>query len=109
MDNDIIVVGATNRPELLDAALTRPGRFDKIIHVPPPDEASRLEILKVATASMPLAQDVNLHNIAKLTGGFSGAEIENLCQEAALKAMTKSGLDRVENVCQSDFEIKIRN
>jgi len=104
LDNDVIVVGATNRPELLDAALMRPGRFDKIIFVPPPGEKSRLEILKVATASTPLNSDVNLEEIASETEGFSGADLDNLVKEAALEAMTKAGLDNVETVAKTDFE-----
>ena len=108
LDNDVIVVGATNRPELLDAALMRPGRFDKIIFVPPPGEKSRLEILKVATASTPLNSDVNLEEIASETEGFSGADLDNLVKEAALEAMTKAGLDNVETVAKTDFKFILK-
>lgn len=104
LDNDVIVVGATNRPELLDAALMRPGRFDKIIYVPLPDETSRLEILRVATAAMPLSLDVDLNDIASRTEGFSGADLDNACKEAALHAMTMQGLDQVQHVSQADFK-----
>ena len=104
VDNDVIVVGATNRPELLDAALMRPGRFDKIVYVPPPDFANRLEILQVATCKIPLASDVNLNEIATRTEGYSGADLENLCKEAALDAMTIQGLENVEEVAMNNFD-----
>jgi transitional endoplasmic reticulum ATPase len=60
----VLVVGATNRPDMLDAALLRPGRFDRLVYVPPPDELARLEILKIHTKSMPLSQDVDLESVA---------------------------------------------
>ncbi len=84
---DVVVVAATNRPDMLDPALLRPGRFDKLIFVPPPDEKGRLEILKVHTRFMPLAKDVSLEEIAKRTEGYSGADLEALCREAALFAL----------------------
>ena len=103
-DSDVIVVGATNRPELLDAALMRPGRFDKIVFIPPPDFANRLEILQVATSKMPLDSDVDLNEIASKTASFSGADLENLCKEAGLHAMTAFGLEHVSSVTRNDFE-----
>ncbi len=80
----VIVIGATNRPEVLDPALMRPGRFDRHIYVPPPDQKARLEILKVHTRNMPLADDVDLEKIAERTENYTGADIEALCREAAL-------------------------
>jgi transitional endoplasmic reticulum ATPase len=62
--DSVLVVGATNRPDMLDAALLRPGRFDRLVYVPPPDELARLEILKIHTKSMPLSQDVDLESVA---------------------------------------------
>ena len=108
LDNDVIVVGATNRPELLDAALMRPGRFDKIIFIPYPDEKSRLEILKVSTSLTPLNSNVDLEDIASKTNGYSGADLDNLCKNAALEAMTKAGLDDVESVSKIDFEVILK-
>ena len=84
---DVVVVAATNRPDILDPALLRPGRFDKLIFVPPPDEKGRYEILKVHTKNIPLAKDVDLKEIAKRTQGYSGADLEALCREAALFAL----------------------
>ena len=84
---DVVVIAATNRPDILDPALLRPGRFDKVIFVPPPDEKARLEILKIHTRNMPLAKDVKLEEIARKTEGYSGADLEALCREAALNAL----------------------
>ncbi|HDN02172.1 MAG TPA: AAA family ATPase, partial [Candidatus Bathyarchaeota archaeon] len=93
----VVVIGATNRPDLLDPALLRPGRFDRIILVPPPDEKARLEIFKVHTRNMPIAKDVDLEKLAEETTGYSGADIEALCMEAGLIAI-KNGSDVVKRV-----------
>jgi len=85
--NDVVVIGATNRPDLIDPALMRPGRFDRVIVVPQPDEESRLKIFKVHTKGMPLTKDVNIEELAKKTKGFSGADIQGLCREAAMAAL----------------------
>jgi len=84
-DNEgILIMGATNRRDVLDAALLRPGRFDRIINVPLPDVESRAKILKVHTKNKMLDESVNLSLIAELTGGFSGAQLKNLMNEAAI-------------------------
>ncbi|HIE37422.1 TPA: AAA family ATPase, partial [Candidatus Geothermarchaeota archaeon] len=83
---DVIVIGATNRPDILDPALLRPGRFDRIIFVPPPDFEARYQILKIHTRRMPLAEDVDLNELARLTENYTGADIEALVIEAALNA-----------------------
>jgi transitional endoplasmic reticulum ATPase len=82
----VVVIGATNRPDILDPALLRPGRFDKLIFVPPPDKEARYEIFKIHTKKMPLADDVDLRELAERTEGYSGADIEAVCIEAALNA-----------------------
>ena len=82
----IVVIGATNRPDILDPALLRPGRFDRIIYVPPPDKEARYEIFKIHTRKMPLASDVDLWELAEITEGYTGADIEAVCIEAALNA-----------------------
>ncbi|WP_337860325.1 VCP-like ATPase [Ferroplasma sp.] len=84
--NGIVVIAATNRPDIIDPALLRAGRFDKIIYIPPPDEDGRLKILKVHTKKMPLAADVDLKDIARKTDGYVGADLENLCREAGMMA-----------------------
>ncbi|MFW9788704.1 MAG: CDC48 family AAA ATPase [Candidatus Thorarchaeota archaeon] len=84
---NVLVIGATNRADILDPAVLRPGRFDVVVFVPPPDTDARLEILQVHTRDMPLASDVELEKLADLTEGFSGADIENLVREAAMAAV----------------------
>jgi len=84
---NVVVIAATNRPDILDPALLRPGRFDRIIYVPPPDIKGRLEIFKVHTRKMPLAEDVDLQKLAELTEGYTGADIEAVCREAAMIAL----------------------
>ncbi len=84
---NVVVIAATNRPDILDPALLRPGRFDKIIYVPPPDKQARLEILRIHTRHTPLAEDVDLEYIASVTEGYSGADLEALVREAALAAL----------------------
>ncbi|KAF5839902.1 P-loop containing nucleoside triphosphate hydrolase protein [Dunaliella salina] len=92
----VLVLGATNRPQAVDAALLRPGRFDALLYVPPPDEEGRLAVLKVHTKRMPLAQDVDLVGIARETCNFTGAELANLCREAALAAVRENMEDARE-------------
>ncbi len=91
----IVVLAATNRPDVLDAALLRPGRFDRRVHVAPPDKNGRREILKVHTRSIPLAEDVDLDRLAATTPGMVGADLANLANEAALTAARRDH-DRVE-------------
>jgi transitional endoplasmic reticulum ATPase len=90
----VIVIGATNRPDDIDPALRRPGRFDREIEIRPPDEKGRFEILQVHTRNMPLAEDVDLREIAKMTKGYTGADLAALAKEAAmasLREFIKSG------------------
>ncbi|MEM1873204.1 MAG: CDC48 family AAA ATPase [Acidilobaceae archaeon] len=87
---NIVVIAATNRAELLDPALLRPGRFDRIIFVPPPDRAARREILRVHVRRVPLAKDVDLDKLAELTEGYTGADIEALVREAAMIKLRES-------------------
>ncbi len=95
----VIVLGATNRPEVLDAALLRPGRFDRRVAVPPPDKDGRRSILEVHTRSLPLADDVNLDRLAATTPGMVGADLSNLANEAALLAARREH----EKVRMADF------
>jgi transitional endoplasmic reticulum ATPase len=85
----VVVIAATNRPDLVDPALLRPGRIDRFVLVPPPDEKERLQILKIHTRNMPL-KDVDLKEIVKKTEGFSGADLEALCREAAMNALREN-------------------
>ncbi|WP_290624042.1 MULTISPECIES: CDC48 family AAA ATPase [unclassified Archaeoglobus] len=85
----VIVIGATNRPDSLDPALRRPGRFDREIEIGVPDKEGRKEILEIHTRKMPLAEDVDLEELAELTNGFVGADLEALCKEAAMHALRR--------------------
>jgi len=86
----VIVIGATNRPDILDPALLRPGRFDRLVYVRPPDKKSRLAIFKIHTRNMPLADDVDLEELAELTEGYVGADIEAVCREAVMLALREN-------------------
>jgi transitional endoplasmic reticulum ATPase len=86
---DVVVLAATNRPDIIDRAVLRPGRFDRLIYVPEPDEKSRLEILKIYTKDMPLDSAVDVDALAKMTKGYSGADIQALCREAALNTLRR--------------------
>jgi transitional endoplasmic reticulum ATPase len=84
---DVAIIAATNRPDILDAGLMRPGRFDRHIQVKEPDEEARISIFKVHTKGMPLADDVDVKKLAKNTEGYVGADIEAVCREAAMLAL----------------------
>ncbi|MEM5793134.1 MAG: AAA family ATPase [Candidatus Aenigmatarchaeota archaeon] len=99
--HNVVVIAATNRPDMLDPALLRPGRFDRKILVPGPDEKARLKILEIKTKKMPL-KDVDLKKLAKDTEGFSGADLEALVREAAMHALRKN--KKTKNVTGKDFE-----
>ncbi len=85
----VVVIGATNRPNAIDPALRRPGRFDREIEIGVPNKQGRLEILQIHTRGMPLAEDVDLEKIANVTHGFVGADLEALCKEAAMRALRR--------------------
>jgi len=99
---NVVVIGATNRPTLIDPALLRPGRFDELIYVGTPDTAGRRRILAIHTRAMPLADDVDLESLAKRTERFTGADLEDLVRRAGLTALRR-GLDTGQ-VSQADFE-----
>jgi len=99
--NGVVVVAASNRPDMVDPALLRPGRLDRMLMVPSPDEKSRLEILKIHTRSMPL-KNVDLKDLVDNTEGFSGADIESLCREAAMAALRENM--KSKEVTKQNFE-----
>merc|ERR1712203_1329208 len=86
----VTVVAATNRPDMMDQALLRPGRLDRVVYVPLPDIDTRRKVLEVHTRKIPLATDVNLEEVAQSTEGYSGAEVAAVCNEAALAALEES-------------------
>jgi transitional endoplasmic reticulum ATPase len=87
---NVVVVSATNRPDILDPAILRPGRIDRFIYVPSPDFKSLVNIYKIHTKNMPLSEDVDITELARMSAGFSGADIEALCREAAINALRRS-------------------
>ncbi|MFB0563703.1 MAG: CDC48 family AAA ATPase [Candidatus Lokiarchaeia archaeon] len=101
----VVCVASTNRPDLVDPALLRPGRFDRLILVPAPDRDSRLKILEIYTveAGMPLTKDVDLERLADITEGFSGADLENMVRDAGMAAIREFGRD-VSEVSWKHFE-----
>jgi transitional endoplasmic reticulum ATPase len=99
----IVVIGATNRPALIDPALMRPGRFDELVYVGTPDEAGREHILGIHTRVMPLAADVDLAALAKATDRFTGADLEDVVRRAGMIAIRRSGGD-VKEVSKQDFD-----
>ncbi|MBQ4418122.1 MAG: ATP-dependent zinc metalloprotease FtsH [Synergistaceae bacterium] len=102
-NNGVVIMGATNRPEILDEALLRPGRFDRQIQVVLPTEEGRFEILKIHTANIPLDASVDLKSIAKVTPGFSGADLANIANEAALLAVRRKS----DRVSMKDLDLAI--
>ena len=102
----VVVVAATNRPDIVDPALLRPGRFDRQILVPTPDEKARLEVFRVHTKGMPLAKDVDIAKMAKDTEGFSGADIEALCREAGMTAMRRDM--KAKDIGKKDFDAAMK-
>ncbi len=99
----VVIMAATNRPEILDPALLRPGRFDRQVQVVLPTETGRLDILKIHTKDMPLAEDVHLERLAKVTPGFSGADLANIANEASLLAVRRNA----EKISMGDFDLAI--
>jgi transitional endoplasmic reticulum ATPase len=99
---DVVIIAATNRPDIVDPAVLRPGRFDRLIYVPEPDEKARLEIFKLYTKDMPLAKDVDLQKLASDTKMYSGADIDGLCREAAMNALRKDV--KSNEVTLADFQ-----
>ncbi|MEM0164385.1 MAG: CDC48 family AAA ATPase [Saccharolobus sp.] len=107
---NVAVVAATNRPDILDPALLRPGRFEKLIYVPPPDKKARIEILKVHTKNIVIAEDVSLEDIGERTEGYTGADLAALVREAAMRAIRESMricVNKVDEICKpNDLECK---
>ena len=103
---EVVVLAATNRPDILDPAIMRPGRLDRLIYVPEPNEEGRLQIFKIHTKDMPLAEDVDLRKLASMTKGYSGADIESICREAAIIALRRD--INSKEVTFADFEAALK-
>lgn len=91
----VFIIGATNRPDIIDPALLRPGRLDQLIYIPLPDEESRYQIFKANLRKSPVSKEVDLRVLAKYTQGFSGADITEICQRACKNAIREN----IEKVC----------
>ncbi|MEW6035648.1 MAG: CDC48 family AAA ATPase [Candidatus Micrarchaeota archaeon] len=102
---NVVVIGATNRPDILDAALLRSGRFDRLVEITPPDENARLEVFRICTAKMPLDKEVSLRDLARLTEGYTGADIDNLVREAGMAAIR----DGARKVSARHFELSFKS
>ncbi|MHA1490644.1 MAG: CDC48 family AAA ATPase [Promethearchaeota archaeon] len=102
----IVVVASTNRPDIVDPAFLRPGRFDRLLYVEAPDPEARLKILKVHSINMPLADDVSLKKIARNTEGYSGADLENVCREAGMQAIREK-MEKLEKIENKHFEFAL--
>jgi len=94
---NVFIIGATNRPDIIDPAVMRPGRLDQLVYIPLPDEPARLSILKAACRKSPLSSDINLSAIAQVTNGFSGADLAEICQRSAKLAIRESISKAIEN------------
>ncbi len=99
---NVVVIGATNRPDILDPAVLRPGRFDRLIYVPAPDHKALKEIFKIHIRNMPLSKDVDLDQVAHMAAGYSGADVEALCREAAMNALREDA--EADEVTLRDFK-----
>merc|ERR1712150_105654 len=87
---NVFIIGATNRPDIIDSAILRPGRLDQLIYIPLPDEGSRISILGAALRKTPVAKEVDISYLAKLTKGFSGADLTEICQRAVKLAIREN-------------------
>ncbi|MFW9929831.1 MAG: CDC48 family AAA ATPase, partial [Candidatus Thorarchaeota archaeon] len=102
----IVTIASTNRPDIVDPAFLRPGRFDRLIYVEAPDFESRIKILEVHTKNMPLTEDISLKHIAQLTEGYSGADLENLCREAGMEAIREK-MEKFDKIEYRHFEFAL--
>jgi transitional endoplasmic reticulum ATPase len=102
----VVTIASTNRPDIVDPAFLRPGRFDRLIYVKEPDFKARLKILDVHSKAMPLAEDVSLKEIAQNTVGYSGADLENVCREAGMQAIREK-MDTLEKIEKKHFEFSL--
>jgi transitional endoplasmic reticulum ATPase len=106
--HSVVVIGATNRPTLVDPALLRPGRFDELVYVGTPDTPGREHILRIHTAKMPLGDDVDLAAMAAQTERFTGADLEDLVRRAGLAALRRVG-GEVSAVAAQDFNAALKD
>jgi transitional endoplasmic reticulum ATPase len=107
--SNVIIIAATNRPDIIDAALLRPGRFDRLLYVPPPDKDARIHILKIHTSKKPLADDVKIDILANQTEGYTGADIAALASAAVMLAL-REHIEKYKDPDKAEFaknELKV--
>jgi transitional endoplasmic reticulum ATPase len=104
----VLVLGATNRPDILDPAVLRPGRFDEIVDIPLPDQESRRLIFEVHLRNKPLAPGISAASLAARTDGFSGADIQGVCTKAALHAVRRAVASRIDTPSQKEAPVIVR-
>jgi len=105
----VVVIAATNRPDIVDPALLRPGRFDRLIDIPPPDREARKAIFRIHTARKPLAEDVSLEDLAEKTDGYTGADIAAVCNEAvmlAIREYVEKGKEMDRETLKKDLKLR---
>ena len=102
---NVVVIAATNRPDIIDPALLRPGRFDRLLYVPPPDSDSRIQIIKIHTKKKPLADDVNIEQLADHTEGYTGADIASLSSAAVMLAL-REHVSKYKDPKEADNRVK---
>jgi transitional endoplasmic reticulum ATPase len=102
---NVIVIAATNRPDIIDAALLRPGRFDRLLYVPSPDRESRVQIIKIHTKKKPLAEDVDIQKLADLTDRYTGADISSLSSAAVMLAL-REHISKYKDPKAADTNVK---
>ncbi|MFH1774689.1 MAG: CDC48 family AAA ATPase [Methanobacteriota archaeon] len=108
----VVVIAATNRPDMVDPALLRPGRFDRLVYIPPPDVKSREDIFKIHAIKKPLASDVSLQKLAEVTDGYTGADIAAVCNEAvmlAIREYVKKGKKLDKKVLKKELKVEMRH
>ncbi|MDI6655755.1 MAG: AAA family ATPase, partial [Candidatus Hydrothermarchaeota archaeon] len=108
----VVVIAATNRPDMVDPALLRPGRFDRLVYIPPPDVKAREDIFKIHAIKKPLASDVSLQKLAEVTDGYTGADIAAICNEAvmlAIREYVKRGKKLDKKVLKKELKVEMRH
>ena len=104
----MIVIAATNSPDIIDAALFRPGRFDRLLYVPSPDQEARIQIIKIHTSKKPLADDVDIQKLANLTDRYTGADISSLSSATVMLAL-RGHVSKYEDPKAPDANVKELN
>jgi len=108
---DVVIIAATNRPDIVESALLRPGRFDRLLYIPPPNLEARIEIFKIHIKNKRIEKDIDLKDLAKRTEGYSGADISSICNSAVLMAIREhiQKYKNEEEIKEKVSELKVTN